>query len=259
MTEQMRPRGSEYTVASTRGNRQFRPGVRGTVVTVTLVAIAVSLGNWQLRRAEEKKALYASFDAASLSPAAMPVDLLEPEAAPFTPVTAYGQFDRERQVLLDAMMDGGRTGYQVLTPLLRQGLPAVLVNRGWIPAAPDRGVLPGVSVSGELRRVTGFLGHLPVPAMRLAGPAGESASWPRLALYPTREQLEQMLGYPVLDAVVLLGPEQPDGYLRNWRPQLLSPDRHLGYAMQWFAIAMALIVIYVVVNLRRPEEGNNDQ
>jgi surfeit locus 1 family protein len=245
-------------VASTSGNRRFRPGAWGTVATLALVTLALGLGNWQLRRAEEKKALYASFDSASLSAGAVPVDELEPGTPAFTPVTAYGRFDSQKQVLLDAMMDEGRTGYQVVTPLLREGLPAVLVNRGWVPAASDRAVLPDLEVAENERRVTGFMGHLPEPAMRLADTAGESAGWPRVALYPTREQVEHMLGYPVLEAVILLGPEQADGYRRGWRPQLLSPDRHLGYAMQWFAIALALIVIYVVVNLRRPEDENHD-
>jgi surfeit locus 1 family protein len=67
-----------------------------------------------------------------------------------------------------------------------------------------------------------------------------------------------MLGYPVADTVILMNESESDGYLRAWRPQLLSPDKHLGYAAQWFAIALALIVIYVVVNLRRPEEESDD-
>jgi surfeit locus 1 family protein len=57
---------------------------------------------------------------------------------------------------------------------------------------------------------------------------------------------------------VYLDADEPDGFLRDWRPQLLSPEKHLGYAMQWFAMALALVVIYVVVNLRRPEEGKHD-
>ena len=90
--------------------------------------------------------------------------------------------------------------------------------------------------------------------MRLGEAQDAPSAWPRVALYPTRTDLENMLGYPVADTVILMNESESDGYLRAWRPQLLSPDKHLGYAAQWFAIALALIVIYVVVNLRRPEE-----
>jgi surfeit locus 1 family protein len=229
-----------------------------TLVTLALVALTCSLGNWQLDRAEEKAALYASFEAGDSDQGALPINQLEADSRPFTPVTAYGRLDSRHQLLLDAMMHGGRTGYQVLTPLLRDGEPAVLINRGWIEAESDRGSLPRLEVGEMERRVTGLAGHLPEPAMRLGRADPAASDWPRVTLYPTREQVEEMLGYSVLDTLVYLDADEPDGFLRDWRPQLLSPEKHLGYAMQWFAMALALVVIYVVVNLRRPEEGKHD-
>lgn len=245
-------------MAARLGNRRFKPGVWPTLVTLALVTLTCSLGSWQLDRAEEKAALYASFEAGIRDQGALPVDQLEPGSRPFTPVTAYGRFDSQHQVLLDAMMHEGRTGYQVLTPLLRDGQPAVLVNRGWIEAESNRGILPMLDVAEMERRVTGLAGHLPEPAMRLSGVSTNESGWPRVALYPTREQVEKMLGYPVLGTIVFLDANRPDGFLRAWRPQLVSPEKHLGYAMQWFAMAMALVIIYVVVNLRRPEEEMHD-
>lgn len=245
-------------MAVTIGNRRFRPGLWPSVVTVALVALTCSLGNWQLERADEKKALFASYDAAGVTDGVVPVDLLDANSPPFTPATAYGRFDVDHQVLLDAMLNDGHAGYQVLTPLLREGKTAVLVNRGWVPGTRDRRDLPAVAVSDEQRRVNGFKGYLPEPGMRLGAASDTGPEWPRVSLYPTREELESMLGYPVLDVVLLMNESEPDGYLRAWRPQLLSPEKHQGYAAQWFAIALALIVIYVVVNLRRPEDENDD-
>jgi surfeit locus 1 family protein len=51
--------------------------------------------------------------------------------------------------------------------------------------------------------------------------------------------------------LVLLDPGEPDGYVRNWSAPGFPPMRHLGYAVQWFALALTLAVIYVVTNLRR--------
>ncbi|MCJ7556324.1 MAG: SURF1 family protein [Gammaproteobacteria bacterium] len=245
-------------MAARLGNRRFKPGVWPTLVTLALVTLTCSLGKWQLDRAEEKTALYASFEAGSVGQGVLPIDQLEADSRAFTPVTAYGRFDSRRQVLLDAMMHEGRTGYQVLTPLLRNGEAAVLINRGWIEAASNRDILPALDVAELARRVTGLAGHLPEPAMRLGGTGSAEPDWPRVALYPTREEIEEMLGYPVLDTLMYLDAAEPDGFLRAWRPQLVSPEKHMGYAMQWFAMAMALVIIYVVVNLRRPEEGKHD-
>ena len=200
------------------GNRRFKPGVWPTLVTLALVTLTCSLGNWQLDRAREKEALYASFEAGNLDQGALPIDQLQPDSRPFTPVTAFGRFDSQHQILLDAMMHEGRTGYQVLTPLLRDGRPAVLVNRGWIEAESNREILPVLDVAEPERRVTGLSGHLPEPAMRLSGVGTAASAWPWVALYPTREQVEKMLGYPVLDTIVFLDANGPDGFLRAWRP-----------------------------------------
>jgi len=51
--------------------------------------------------------------------------------------------------------------------------------------------------------------------------------------------------------VILLDPKEPDGYARNWEAPGFPPMRHIGYAVQWFALAAALLVIYIVTNVRR--------
>ena len=53
--------------------------------------------------------------------------------------------------------------------------------------------------------------------------------------------------------LVLLDPGEPDGYLRQWQPPGFPPIRHIAYAVQWFSLAAALVVIYIVTNLRRAE------
>ena len=59
----------------------------------------------------------------------------------------------------------------------------------------------------------------------------------------------------LLDAaeLVLLDADQPDGYLRQWQPPGFPPLRHTAYAVQWFGLALALGIIYLVTNVRRPE------
>jgi len=75
-----------------------------------------------------------------------------------------------------------------------------------------------------------------------------------VAAFPSHAELAQLLGessWTKATDLVLLDAAQPDGYVRDWGPPGFPPMRHLGYAVQWFALALTLFVIYVVTNLRR--------
>jgi surfeit locus 1 family protein len=118
----------------------------------------------------------------------------------------------------------------------------LLVNRGWIAAGGDRRVLPDVTPLGGARRVTGRLDRLPRPALRLgaSAPSGRAAGAVVLQ-YPTAEELAAALGGPVLDYQLLLDPAEPGGYVREWRAPGVPPERNLGYAGQWFALAIGAV------------------
>jgi surfeit locus 1 family protein len=232
--------------------RRFRPPLWATLGTVLVGGVFLSLGFWQLGRSEEKAALFARFDAgAAGNAAALPDNGVGLEDRRYAVVTASGSYDTAHQVLLDARTRDGRAGYEVLTPLRGAGT-AVLVNRGWVPANPDRRKLPTLEVGSEPRTVTGLLDRLPRAALS-AGPLALDPAdpWPRVLLYPTADELGEALGYPVRDFQLLLAADQPEGYGRDWRPELLSPAEHVGYAVQWFALAGLLVVLYVALNWRK--------
>ena len=166
----------------------------------------------------------------------------------YQPFHVTGGYDSERQFLLDNMLHDGRPGYQVLTPLLHDGA-AVLINRGWLPADADRTMLPDIAVGAATRTVTGLLAPLPRPGIRLATSLPtDTMPWPRRQSFPTVETIRAQLGYAVPDYQLLLAPEAADGYLRDWRPVVMSPEKHISYAVQWFGFAVTLCIIFVVVN-----------
>lgn len=229
---------------------RFRPPIWATLGTLALGVVFLAAGFWQLRRAAEKEALFAAFgtggNAATLQGA--PPD----EAARdlrYRRIALRGKYDPSHQLLLDARVLNQRAGYEVLTPM-QVGGTAVLVNRGWIAAPANRSELPDVAVGGAQRSVIGQIDLLPRAALR-TGPDPAANGWPRRMLFPTAAEIAAAVGYPVHDYQVLLGPDQPDGYLRQWRPMLLGAEEHVGYAVQWFALATALGVIYVALNLKK--------
>ena len=65
------------------------------------------------------------------------------------------------------------------------------------------------------------------------------------------DRLANELGYPLLPLELLLNPDQPDGYVREWHPLTFGPERNVGYAVQWFSMAAVLVIIYLAVNLQK--------
>ncbi len=242
------------------GQQQKRQTKSIPVWTVLLTLIAAtlfsSLGIWQLGRAEEKRALFAAY---ALGAGGTTIDGLGGADATeqrYQLVRLQGHYDAGHQVLLDNISHAGQSGYQVLTPFITAG-GSVLVNRGWAPASGDRRRLPDVGVSDQPRLLTGRIDRLPRPALRLAADTVVSASpWPRRLLFPTVEEISAQTGYALRDFQLLLNPDEADGFVREWKPALMEPEKHIGYAIQWFGLAATVVFIFIILawrHLRTPQ------
>lgn len=234
------------------GNRSFAPRPFTTLLTIALIVMLVALGRWQLHRAAEKQVLYDSFAAGS--DATRTVQRSTPTVHRYQHVEMTGHYDGARQVLIDNMVDAERAGYYVITPFELQAGGWVLVNRGWVPLGPTRAQRPVIPVGDGVRVIRGRADNLPRPGIRMGVPAPLAPPYPVVASFPTQAQITQLLKQshwiPATE-VILLDAGQPDGYVRNWAPPGFPPIRHIGYAVQWFALALALAVIYVVTNCKR--------
>jgi surfeit locus 1 family protein len=233
-----------------RPRSQFAPRPIPTVLAAAAVAAFVALGNWQLGRADEKRALSADFAAGG---PAIEWRRLPGDAPRYQRVFLRGRYDPEHQFLLDNRSHESVAGVEVLTPLVLDDGSAVLVNRGWLPWGPTRGDLPPVDVGGEQRDVVGRIDELPRPGIWLKPPP--AAGWPRLVQYPRMGELAAALGRELAARQVLLDPGVPDGYVRDWAVPGTTPDRHLGYALQWFAFAALAATIWLVLAFRKPGES----
>ena len=237
------------------GSRVFEPRAFTTLLALLLVAALVALGRWQLQRADQKQALYTLFD--SGQDATRAVDAATPRLPRYQHVEAVGAYDSGRQILIDNMSNAeGRAGYYVITPFALHGGGWLLVNRGWVPVGASRAAKPDVAVSTQEREIKGRADELPRAGMQLGTRVPLAPPYPLVANFPTHAEIAALLGETVwahAANLVLLDPSEPDGYLRQWQPPGFAPIRHIAYAVQWFALAAALVVIYVVTNLRRAE------
>jgi len=238
-------------VLSSLAHRRFAPALHWTLLAALGVALFVSLGRWQLHRAEEKRALFAGFAAGSAAAVMLPENFRPIER--YRRVTASGRYDSSRQFLLDNMTRDGVPGFHVLTPLVQYDSRVVLVDRGFVPLTGSRSDLPDLRVGEGQRTVTGRADNLPQAAVTLA--AAAATGWPRIISFPRMPEVAEALSAQVYPQVVLLDADQPEGYLRDWRPPGMAPDRHVAYAVQWFGLAATVLVTWVVLSFKARESA----
>jgi surfeit locus 1 family protein len=242
------------------GSRIFSPGVFTTLLTIVLIALLISLGRWQLRRAAEKQVLFDSFAAGT--DATRPIDLGTPPLRRYQHIEATGRYDQSRQILIDNMVNAERAGYFVITPFALTGGGWVLVNRGWVPLGASRAERPAIPVADDTRRVRGRADNMPSPGIQMGTKAELEPPYPVVAGFPSHAEIARLLREPSWTSaadLVLLDPGEPDGYVRNWSAPGFPPLRHIGYAVQWFALALTLLVIYIVTNLRRGDAAGRSK
>lgn len=245
------------------GPYRLHPPLWAVVVTILTMALFARLGVWQLHRAAEKKAIIAARQqAAKENPTSLNrwlgvhsgVQSLYRSA-----VSVRGRPDTRHQLLLDNQTAQGIAGYDVWTPvrLPGRGSVIVLVDRGWVPMNPDRSVRPDPQMPDEVVTLRGVLRDLPAPGIRLGEHGCEAdGAWPRIVNYPKLEDIQCLFGTRLVNGLILLNPDESYGFRREWDTFPIKPIRHYSYAAQWFAMALAVLVVFLVVNSKRDERDD---
>jgi len=227
---------------------------RLTLFTLVLLPLLVSLGFWQLERAGEKVALAAAQTARMTQPPAPMGDVVAEErraTLAYVPVALEGHFHPRLTILKDNQLREGRYGVDVLTPFFDRGAGQwVLLNRGWVPADPARRSLPAPDTPEAQLRLQASVYVPPGEPYTLAPEQLENISWPLLvqdAADPAlRRVLERELDAALFPLELRLAPDEPAGFRRDWPLLNSSPAKHRGYAVQWFTMAAALAVLFVL-------------
>jgi cytochrome oxidase assembly protein ShyY1 len=226
----------------------FRPSWQATLVLALLAGAFAGLGNWQWQRAAAKLTLMRAFDEAPEI-----LELTAADARRFARISLRGQFDPTRHFLIDNRIHESRPGVHVLTPFTTQEGAVLLVNRGWLPMAADRRSLPTVPAVEGPASIHGILDELTVPGRRLGEPDRLSPlRWPQLMTYPNLGDMATALEADLYPLVLLLDAASPGGFEgRDWQPVYVTPQRHRGYAFQWYSMTAAVAVAWIILGLRR--------
>ncbi len=218
------------------------------MAALAIVVAAASLGRWQLHRAAHKEQLQSKYEnAAQDAPLVLSGQTVKPEELILRRMQMRGKFDPSRVVYLDSRVYRGVAGYHVIMPLrLGDGDQHVLVNRGWVRADADRGKLPLVETAAEAVSVSGIAVALEGQVFELSERGYEGIVWQHLKLQRYRERF----GIAPVPVLVMQQSDSPDGLVRDWPPPNFGIERHYGYAFQWFALAVAMLILYGVQYVR---------
>ncbi|WP_160115581.1 SURF1 family protein [Marinobacterium lutimaris] len=224
-----------------------------------VVAGLSSLGFWQLDRAEQKKDWQLQQQATPLiSPTASEINRALAEHR-WIKAQLSVRWPKARPLFLDNRTDQGRAGYELFLPVQLEDGSYMAVNLGWLPSPVSRNQEPTVAIEGrsDVTSLSGVIGA-PVDTFTLSAEgSGSDAAWrvqrQSVAQLAERWQLPLQpwmfwLDQPAIEGVKARVPGAGQ----------MPPERHLGYAVQWFALALTLLILGGVLEWKITRKQHHD-
>lgn len=229
---------------------RFRLRLWPTLITAPALAVLLGLGTWQVERLHWKEGLNATLAARLAAPAVAPEALpVDPADAEFRRVRLDGRFRHDRELYLGPRTLRGEVGVHVVTPFERTSGGTVLVDRGFVPAARKD---PATRAEGQVAGVVTVDGVVRLPGRRgLFTPDDEPRANQWFVVDPPAMAAAAGIG-AVAPWYADAGPApNPGGLPVGGQTVVMLPNNHLQYAVTWYGLAAALVVIYVLSS-RRP-------
>src|SRR5688572_23587 len=243
----MRATTRKTTIPSRTATR-FGARLLPRLAALAMVALMVSLGSWQERRAEEKAARRATFEARTReTPLVLSGSSGPAEALLYRRLRVSGRWVREGQIFIDNRIHQGRAGFHVITPLAIAGSErVVLVNRGWVPRTATYPAAPDVPVAGGEVELTGLAALPPRRVLELSGETVSGNVWQNLSL----ERYAQRMRTAVAPVVILADAPAANAVAVRERPDA-GVAKHQEYALTWYSLSATLAVLWLVFSVRR--------
>ena len=213
-----------------------------TLIVATFLML-LSLGFWQLDRADEKRQIEQAISQAEKLPAKLIQNTDELIQKEHHQILIKGHYDNQKQLIYDNQIVNSNAGYYVLTPFILENGQAILVNRGFMPWQGSREKMVDINVGNDTKIIKV---KLITPKKRIQLKEHTiTKTYPKLIQSLDIKALSAELGYPLIPMLAQLDVGEKDGFYRKWQPFYGSVDKHLGYALQWFLMALVLGVIAI--------------
>ncbi|MDC1418402.1 SURF1 family protein [Candidatus Thioglobus sp.] len=219
------------------------------LITATF-AFLVSLGFWQLERADDKRSIEVSIKQANTGS----VELIKKEeglqSKEYYEVRLQGKYLSDKQFIYDNQIVDQVSGYYVLTPYALEGQSkAILINRGFIPWNGRRDKLADIVIGQETREIKVQISK-PIKRMELKL-SEVGIQFPALIQSIDLQDMADRAKVDFSSVIGLLDASASNGFIRKWEPYTGSIEKHIGYAVQWFLMALVLAIIGIRIAIKQ--------
>lgn len=225
------------------GTKKLKLIIVPTLITLVAFVILFRLGWWQLERAEQKERHIARYAQQGESARQSLEQIVNNEqTVQHARVTLQGNVDHNKIFYWDNRIKDGLVGYEVLG-LLNTNVGTITVNFGWLPAEQSRAVLPTVELPEVLQNQSAIL-YEPKDNIFITETLVLDDEWPKRIQQPDTELMAVHAGQSLLPYVAVLEGDTVSNLSNNYTPVVMPPEKHIAYAVQWFGLALAVVIVF---------------
>lgn len=223
-----------------------------TVLAILVFSLLMSLGFWQIQRGQEKKSMLVAQQLEANKSAQLwsPVNNNPQQYQPLELIGHYLPFI----LFLDNQHFQHQFGYHVLSPLVLSNHRIVLVDRGWVAGEASRAILPLTKTPTGQQKIEGSVYYPSVNHWTLGTIIEQKNDQAALIEQIDIKLISEFLHKSLYPFIIRLDKSAAEGYVREWAIVAMPPERHYAYALQWFALALVILGLYTVLNLKKIDE-----
>lgn len=224
-------------------------------LALLMIAFLTWLGCWQLSRAKEKMQLLSNY-AERTKQLPLSLETLAKHPDPrFHLVKLTGEFDNQHTFLLDNKTYHGQVGYEIYTPFHPENNEmTILVDRGFLPASQNRQILPQIKPVVGTIILKGMI-NMPPHFISFGEMINGQKVWPQRIEFIDVKKISALLNSPIETYVINIDPQHLAAFNMECQIVTVQPERHQGYAVQWFALALTLLILSFALNRHRPSSS----
>ncbi len=249
-------RQSRFTSELNCFNRTIKVHWLIALMFIGLISIGIRLGVWQLERAHEKELLILKHQTAQQAtrPLLLTSKLPMEKVIDYHPVKVSGKYVNNHVVFMANETAKGQDGYHIYIPIELRDRAIVWLNLGWIKANPDRRNLPKIKPLPHDIELLGSIYFSKGQPILFEGALQQLNENQWLLQGRDHELLASTLGHrksDVLPYIIRVSPQAEIGYLREWQIIAMPPEKHIAYAVQWFGLALTLLVLGFILMIKK--------
>lgn len=233
----------------------FRPLPRLTLFSIPIFLVLVALGVWQLQRLHWKLGLIAEMNGHLHAPPLSLDEIVKLPApdAQYRRVALDGRFENDSEAYVYTAGDGGLPFYHVVTPIVLDDGRVLLVDRGIVPPAFKNPATRRKGLLSGKQHVVGVWRTPDKPGFFTPTPDLVHRVWFVRDVTGIARAFRVKLAAPVIveaDATPV-----PGGWPKGGQTIVNLPNDHLQYALTWFLMAGALLVVFFAYHRARGRFG----